>query len=959
MLTRFIFCIGLILLSFLQGAGQGTIVGTITDQSSGEVLISAYVLAIDRQEIVTSDFDGKYALSLPEGVYALRVTYIGFADKIITDIQVTDGRVTYLDLALQPDSEELEEVVISARALERSENAVLLLRKRSDRIQDGISSQEMSRLAAGDAASAMTKVTGASVEDGKYVVVRGLGDRYSITMLNDLPLPSIDPYRNSAQLDLIPTDLLDNIITSKTFTPDQPGTFTGGSVNIKTRSFPEQQTLTLSLSTGVNTQSSFRDGFLTHPGGRLDWLGYDRGLRKRPVILSSEAFAQYSDQNAELKARFGDEEAASTIQSVVDAVDLRFDTLHKHSFTDYGFTIAYGNSYNTGGHTRLGVIAAMSHQNNYDHRANMVSASYLAMLDNQGTPFLRTNGDYRITESQETPVVNGLVGLAYKFDGLNSIDFKVMYNHSTTKSTSFVIGEDGDNIEDPLFKLGRALQFEERAMLNYQLAGRHVFAELKNMEVSYGAGYVHATKEEPNLRYLTSQWNAQTGMHGIPLANVNDPFLFWRDLRDEIVNFKLDLSVPFRSQGGTGSYLKVGGFVSRKDRDFNEYQYRTVRSQFANAYNGDPDTFFGPDNTGIINQEGQPNGTMKYFIGNYVTEATSPRNSYLGHEDVAALYGMLALRPLPALKMVTGVRLETTDMHVQSKIVTHGIADADSTNTGVIRASDLLPSFSLVYAITESMNLRASYAHTIARPNLREIAPFASFDPIIDQFYNGNPQLKKTSIRNVDVRWEWFINPGEVIAVSAFRKTFEDPIVIQYLVSTNPEFIFVNADQGEISGIELELRKDLGFLSDQLANFKVSTNLALIRSSTDVVSSFAVRQRQRPFVGQSDVLANVILNYNHADHGLDLTMICNFTGDRLAEIGQLTESAPPTDIYERSVRNLDLIASKQFGRVRIKCSAKNLLNPDLIRYIPFGNTETVTGRFRKGRTFSISAQIGL
>ncbi|MDX1408369.1 MAG: TonB-dependent receptor, partial [Saprospiraceae bacterium] len=505
--------------------GQGVISGTITDESSGETLISAYVYVVDRNEVVPTDFDGKYSINLPEGTYAIRVTYIGFEDKTITDIAVKEGEITYLDVSMTTDSEELEEVVISAAAIERSENALLMLQRRSDKIQDGISSQEMSRLASGDVASAMTKVTGASVQDGKYVVVRGLGDRYSITMLNDLPLPSIDPYRNSAQLDLIPTDLLDNIITSKTFTPDQPGTFTGGSVNIKTKSFPEQKTFSVSVSSGVNTQSSFRNGFLTYDGGDTDWLGYDNGARERPAILSSEAFKEYGDQNAELKARFGSEEAANTIQSVVDAVDLRFDTLQKRSFTDYGVSISYGNSFATGQNSRLGIIGSISHKNGFDHRPDMINASYLAMIDNEGNPFLRTNGDYRITRSEENPVVNGFAGLAYKFDAFNSVDFKVMYNHNATKSTSYVIGEDGDNIEDPLFKLGRALQFEEREMLNYQFEGRNVIQGLNNLEISYRANYVDAKRDEPLLRYLTSQWNSETDMHGIPLANVNDPFL--------------------------------------------------------------------------------------------------------------------------------------------------------------------------------------------------------------------------------------------------------------------------------------------------------------------------------------------------------------------------------------------------------------------------------------------------
>ena len=224
--------------SFAMLSAQGTITGTIIDEDLGETLISAYVY-VEGTEIVTStDFDGKYVIDVDAGTYSLRVTYIGFEDKVITDVIVKDGETTFLDVAMSSESLEIEEVVVTASAIERTENAILMLQRRSDKIQDGISSQEMSRLASGNVANAMTKVTGASVQDGKYVYVRGLGDRYSLTQMNGLPMPSIDPYRNSAQLDMIPVNLLDNIITSKTFTPDQPGTFTGGNVNIKTKEFP-------------------------------------------------------------------------------------------------------------------------------------------------------------------------------------------------------------------------------------------------------------------------------------------------------------------------------------------------------------------------------------------------------------------------------------------------------------------------------------------------------------------------------------------------------------------------------------------------------------------------------------------------------------------------------------------------------------------------------------------------
>ncbi len=260
----------LVLIMLLLGlapvlAQRGTVRGTISDATTGEPLMFTNVFVKDSDPPIgaETDLDGNYELRLEPGTYNLKVTYIGYAPKTITDVTVTAGEVTVVDFLMEEESETLEEVVVTARQIDRTENALLALQKRATTIQDGISAQEISRFGSNDAAESMKRVTGASVVDGKYVFVRGLGDRYSSVQLNGQQLPSTDPYRNQMQLDLIPSNLLDNIIASKTFTPDQPGNFTGGNVNLKTKDFPERFTLNAGISLGYNTQSSLRDNFLT------------------------------------------------------------------------------------------------------------------------------------------------------------------------------------------------------------------------------------------------------------------------------------------------------------------------------------------------------------------------------------------------------------------------------------------------------------------------------------------------------------------------------------------------------------------------------------------------------------------------------------------------------------------------------------------------------------------------
>ncbi|MEL7021861.1 MAG: carboxypeptidase regulatory-like domain-containing protein, partial [Bacteroidota bacterium] len=273
-------------------AQMGTIRGTVSDKATGELLMFTNVTVKDTDPLVgaQTDLDGNYTLEIEAGTYALEVSYVGYNTKTITDVVVTANEVTILDFPMDVEGEVLEEIVVTAKAIDRTENALLQIQRKAITVQDGISAQEISRFGSNNAAESMKRVTGASVVDGKYVFVRGLGDRYSSAQLNGMQLPSSDPYRNAMQLDLIPSNLLDNVIASKTFTPDQPGNFTGGNVNLKTKSFPERLTLAASIGTSFNTQSSFQDNFLTHEGGSTDWLGFDDGTRDIPAILQTENY---------------------------------------------------------------------------------------------------------------------------------------------------------------------------------------------------------------------------------------------------------------------------------------------------------------------------------------------------------------------------------------------------------------------------------------------------------------------------------------------------------------------------------------------------------------------------------------------------------------------------------------------------------------------------------------------
>ncbi len=935
--TILAFSVGLCLLR-----AQGTISGTIIDEKYSEPLIGANVL-IEGTAIGTStDYDGKYQFPAEAGTYTIVVTYIGYNDKKIEDVVIKDGQVTYLDISLSDEAVDFDvEVVVKAATIERSENALLMLQRKSDKIQDGISAQEMSRFAVSDAANAMKKVTGATVSGGKYIYIRGLGDRYSLSQLNGLIIPSTDPYRNSAQLDLIPSNLLDNIITAKTFTPDQPGTFTGGNVDIKTKSFPEQMTFNVSISGSYNTQSHLIDDFLTHDGGNGDYFGYDDGGRELPSILRDPSVREILNTQAPLLARLNiggeGQSVAQRADEAIRALNPQFQPVQTNTPVNHGVTVSYGNQFSVFGKP-LGVILSASMKQNYQHLDSTINQRANWILLNQSLDTLENQGDFRETRSVFNPSVNGMLGLAYKLSDLNTINFNFLYNHNTTKTSRFLRGERPDNILFPDILEGRNLSFNERLLINYQLGGKHILAGLNNTEIEWKASLANSEMLEPNTRFFENQFNVNNGAFSIPASNVQRPFYFYRTLDDQQVDLKLDITIPFSQI--PGNKFKFGTLITQKERDFSEFRYQIEEHLgFTEQYQGSVSQYLRDENIGIVDVN--DDGT-RYFLGNYLVDRTEARNNYSGTDDVTAFYGMLTYQFSERIKFVGGARVETTDIRVESLDTTRAI--------GQIQTTDVLPSANFIYSIKENMNIRASYTQTLARPNMREIAPFESFDPLTRELYLGNPELDRTRITNYDLRWEWFIKPGELFALSGYYKNFDAPITQFYRLASSPEIQFTNATSADLYGIELEFRKDLATLGKLFTNFKLNTNLSFIESTMDVVRTTPIDPESRPFEGQPSFILNVALIYEDSDRGLDAVLALNSLGDRLNIIGR--EGTP--DIFDRGRTQLDFSLSKKLGQnIDARFTAQNLLDDRFLVSSEYVGQEYIYSRFQRGVTFGL------
>lgn len=822
----FIFLFFISLSSNIIAQEKGTVRGTITDKNTGETLIGVNILIEGTMTGTITDFDGNFTLSnVSTGTVNLIFSYISYAAQTISEIEIKANEVTLLNVQMSTATEEIDEVTVTAKQLTNSENAILSMQKKAEGIQDGISALEMKKFGSTNAAESMIKVTGVSVMNGKDIFVRGLGDRYSSVQMDGQQLPGTDPYKNSADLDLIPANLLENIITSKTFSADQPGTFTGGSVNTKTKSFPDQFTLNFGIAAAFNDQASFNSNFLTYEGAETDWLGYDKGFRDIPKILTERG--DELTTNLYIKARQGEKypEEAALLDNSVRAVNPQMAPTSTTSPLNQKMTFSIGNQWQVFGDKQLGFVMGVNYRCDYSFYENGTSANW--ELVQAGAESLGEQYILDDSKSVENPQINGLATLAFKYSKNGSVELNYSYNHDAEKVA---------RVQDGIFPAAlsgttrfqtRSLNFTERELQMYKLSGHHVFPFLNNTRVDYSASKIASSQYEPDVRLFANSYrldeNNDTSGYYMSRAEYDMPFHFWRELKDEQTQGKIDITIPFAQEKNSSNKIKIGGFYSGKNRDFLETTYQYERNK-GEAYAGNPDFYFGPQNVGIVGQDSKG----RNIIGNYLYNQTKHQNNYLGVTDVSAIYGMITYNLTKKLKAILGIRYETTKMNVELAdrenvvALTYIPEEKLKDYKGEIDVKDFFPSVNLVYALNDNMNLRVSGSQTIARPNLRELAPFASFDFIGGVIYNGNPDLERTRIVNTDLRWEWFVKPGELVAISTYYKKFTNPIILQYIVEVaNPQIRYQNTDNGELYGVELEARKNLDFIAPTFKTFRL------------------------------------------------------------------------------------------------------------------------------------------
>ena len=928
-------------------AQNGFITGTVNDGDLNDVLPFANVIIKNLEaKGTTTDFEGKFNIELPPGTYTVAFSFVGYQTKEITDVVVNANNETFLSTTLYPSANQLDEVVITTTARRNTEQSVLNLQKQSVSQIDGLSIESINKSGASNLASAVRSVPGVSVEGGKYVYVRGLGDRYTKTILNGVDIPGLDPDRNSIQMDLFPTEILENVIVVKSASASYPADFTGGIVDIQTKDFPAKPTYSLSFGFGVNPDMNFNSNFLQYDGSNTDILGFDDGTRDVPISRGTRipgTFEQFPNEDVhpltELTNQFEKQLVAETSTSM----------------PNFNFNFTAGNQYDVGD-DKLGYQFSLSYDSNTIFYENREDGNFLK--DQSDNTNLELSVD-RITLGNEginSVVLNGLAGIAYKRDNakyrLNILHIQNGESSAGLFNQTFAEGGSGSAGLANLRK--DALLYTERSISNIYISGKHNFEN--DWDLEWKVSPTLAVNNDKDHRVTILEVNQQNNLSIRP-NSAGFPIRIWRSLEEVDVVAKADIDKKLEVFERS-SNLKFGANVTLKSRDFSIDDYRfTSTSQIV------------PDNNpnAILFSENVWNPTTNSGTHLLFADEFEPNNAFDSEQRTFAGYGELDFKPLEKLKAVIGLRFEKFESYYTGQ--TQGDPNDPNTqifnNDLILDKSDFFPSANLIYELTEKTNLRASYSRTTARPSFKEASFVQIFDPIPNRTFIGNLDLQPTYVNNIDLRYEFFGGEGELLALSGFYKDFTDPIELTFFESAPSNLTPRNLGNAEVYGIELEFRKRLGFISEGLKNLKFNFNLSLIESSLTMFDAefnrrvLAAREgetisREREFQGQAPYLINGGLDYTNDELGLQAGFFYNVQGETLEVVG---DGIVP-DVFTQPFHSLDFKFRKAFGENKnkaISVRATNILADEKESiYKSFGGRTAIFFLREPFRTFSIN-----
>jgi outer membrane receptor for ferrienterochelin and colicin len=881
------------------GAARGRITGRVLDPQ-GNGMSDVGIQIVGTTIGTLSGVDGRYTVTgVPAGTVTLLARRIGYGSKTITGIVLAAGQTVEQNIAMAPAALQLATATVTATQERGSVSAALDRQRSAAAIINTVTAEQISKSPDGDAAAAVGRVSGVSVQDGKYVFVRGLGDRYTTSSLNGARLPSPEPERKVVPLDLFPASLIQSVTTSKTFTPDQPGDFAGAAVNIQTKEFPAKRTVVMSSSAGYNAAITGKATFTAGNQG-LDYFALGGDKRSLPGTIRQ--FGSFDPQPGQ-----------GVVNSLLGTFRNRWSALPATGMGNGSLGMSVGGSDPVLGQ-RIGYLLS----GNYGVQQNIKQRQVRAYA-------LARGGIDEVDRFEGTSSGTGVLwgGLANfsTFLGRNTkLSLNNTYNRTSDNDARVESGT-SENLGTDL-DITR-LQYVERMIRSSQLAAEHsLFGGAQQFDWSATASGV--TRREPDRSEIVYSRNGSDAPEWLAIGTEGAVRTFG-DLSENTYEGQANYRMTF-FEPGKELKVKFGGLFRATSRDAENLVFSAQGFGLDNAQRRlSPEAIFDGRFT-------QPGNNALSLV------PLSQGGSYAAEDRLAAGYAMVNWQVRPRINVITGARLESSNVEVTAR------PTVGSPVTTSPSFTDVLPSLAITFKASDNQNLRFSASQTVARPEYRELAPLRFRDVLGGDNVEGNADLIRSLIRNVDLRWEWFPTRTEVFSVSFFGKQFENPIERVYLATSGTRVVtFQNAERATNFGVELEARTGLGKLAQQLENVSVFTNATLMQSDITLRQGLvSATNANRAMVGQAPYMINGGVTWNSAKGSTSATLLYNVIGPRIVDAGVV----PLPDVKELPRQVVDFsLRFPLMGALAARFDAKNLLDAQYrIEQGPVTRESYFTGR---------------
>lgn len=929
---------GIIVLGLLSAAGLPTwaqqIKGVVIDKNSKETLIGA-VITVDGTNVkAITDIDGNFQLDglKKDKTYTLYINYIGYKTQKIGGVQAKDADQM---IALQPDEQQLKEVTVTAVERRNTDAAMIQVAKNSPVIVSNVSAQEISRTQDTNAGEVIRRVPGVSLIDDKFVMVRGLSQRYNNVWVNGGAVPSSEADSRAFSFDIIPSSQIDNLTIVKSPSAEYPADYSGGFIIVNTKEIPAENSFNIAVGGNWNTSSAFKD-FSYSKGSGTDFLGFDNGLRNLNGGI-------HADLNPQLDAN-GKPVGDYATSLLGNGFNNDWLIKNKKPLGDLKLAASLNQRWMLGGRT-LGMLAALNYTNEYRTYENMENNLYgIYDAANDKPNYLRHSVDNQYNNNVRLGAMLNFTFLSK--DGNHKYQLKNIFNQLATSRYTW---RDGVSAQSNLERSAE-YYYRSRTTYNGQLTGKHTFT---SDALDWSIGYAYANRHLPDRRRFLIDDALESGTYA--LSTGNDISREWTQLDEHILSLGVNDKHHFKF-GNFEPDLQVGVYGEYRSR---EYQTRNFIYNWNVSANNMPSDFRHSDIPTLLSSEANMGYDKLYLL-----EEKQMRNNYRGHNTLGAGYLAMSL-PFGKLGIHAGVRFEHNDM----ELISNSRDYEKSESSRHYKTDDVFPSLNTTYKISDQHQVRLSYGRSINRPEFREVSSSVYYDFDLASNVQGNTELKNCYVDNLDLRYEWYPSRGELISLAVFYKHFDSPIEWTYTVAGGTDLIYSykNAKSANNYGVELDIRKNLGFIG--LKDFSWSFNGALIKSKVQFEKG--AKEEDRPMQGQSPYLINTGIFYKNEPLKMDIALLYNRIGKRIIGVGR-SEGSTGDDSnsrvphsYEMPRNTIDLSLAKKFGdHLELKLNVRDLL-AEKIYYKQFADVtysdgskkevEEIARCYKPGRNIGLQA----